>query len=115
MLVCFSSIQDIFDWIFEVDDTNSNADRCRLSFSIEYEMSFGHRVKYGVIENKATVRIQIHQDKTFAIVPVVKVCHMKIQGQTGMGCCRPSLEFRIIDPSRRPLVAALSITNISGP
>lgn len=65
--------------MFEVDGSLSGSDQQgRLSFSIEYEMTSKRKEIYGPIENKAVARVQIQQDNTFAIVPVVKVSRAAI-------------------------------------
>jgi len=71
--VCVCSVQDVFDWVFEVVDTDSvRDDTGRLAFTIEYELASAGALR-GHVENKVATRVQIQPDTTFAIVPVVKV------------------------------------------
>ena len=68
-----SSVQDVFDWVFEVVDTDAvRDDTGRLAFTIEYELASAGALR-GHVENKVATRVQIQPDTTFAIVPVVKV------------------------------------------
>lgn len=71
-----SSVQDVFDWVFEVIDTDAvRDDTGRLAFTIEYELASAGALR-GHVENKVATRVQIQPDTTYAIVPVVKVvCH----------------------------------------
>ena len=66
-------IQEIYDWVFEVDSGRTEKGPVRLSFSLEYEMTIKRHEMYGLIENKVGARIQIQDDDIRAIVPVVKV------------------------------------------
>jgi len=91
-------IQEVFEWIFEVDSGVSMGggvggysgggggdDRgARLQFSLEYELTGHNKKLYGggeggggggstSVENKAVARVQIQQDNTVSIVPVIKV------------------------------------------
>ena len=74
-------IQEIYDWVFEVDSGRTEKGPVRLSFSLEYEMTIKRHETYGLIENKVGARIQIQDDDIRAIVPVVKVT---IPGSTGL-------------------------------
>ena len=68
-----SSIQDVFDWVFEILDTDAvRDDTGRLAFTIEYELASAGAPR-GHVQNKVATRVQIQPDTTFAIVPVVKV------------------------------------------
>jgi len=68
-----SSIQDVFDWVFEILDTDAvRDDTGRLAFTIEYELASAGAPR-GHVQNKVATRVQIQPDTTFAIVAVVKV------------------------------------------
>jgi len=68
-----SSVQDVFDWVFEVVDSDAvRDDTGRLAFTIEYELASAGKLR-GHVQNKVATRVQIQPDTTFAIVPVVKV------------------------------------------
>jgi len=69
----FFRVQSIFDFVFEVDDGASGEDRGRLSFTLAYEMNSRQREMYGSVENRVVARLDIQQDNTHAIVPVIKV------------------------------------------
>ncbi len=75
--VCFR-VQDIFDIIFEVEDGVSGDDRGRLILTLEYERNLQKQESYGPIENKVVARVDIQQDNTHAIVPVIKVVYPDI-------------------------------------
>ena len=66
-------MQHVFDWIFEVDPDATGQDPGKLVFVLEYEMTLSNQEKYGSVANKVAARIQIQQDNTYAIVPVIKV------------------------------------------
>ena len=72
-LCFFSRIQDVFEWIFEVEDDAMDDDRGRLKMVLEYEMNTQFKETYGPVENKVASRVQIQRDNTFSIVPVMKV------------------------------------------
>jgi len=86
-VVCVCSVEDVFEWIFEVvDSDNVRDDTGRLAFTIEYELASAGALR-GHVENKVATRVQIQPDTTFAIVPVVKVSFPLISSELYTNCC----------------------------
>ena len=56
-----------------MDPDATGQDPGKLVFVLEYEMTLSNQEKYGSVANKVAARIQIQQDNTYAIVPVIKV------------------------------------------
>jgi len=65
-------IQDVFEWIFEVEEGAMDDDRGRMKMVLEYEMNTQFKEKYGTVENQVVSRVQIQRDNTYSIVPVIK-------------------------------------------
>jgi len=73
------SVEDIFEWLFEVDEDASGDDRGRINFIVEYEMNIQHKeTTYRAVENRIVARVEIQRDNTFAIIPVIKVSSCKL-------------------------------------
>ena len=73
----------MFDWIFEVEEDATGQDPGKLVFVLEYEITLMNQEKYGSVANKVAARIQIQQDNTYAIVPIIKV--RRDRGREGEG------------------------------
>lgn len=73
-------VQDIFDWIFEVEGDASGEDPGRLALSVRYGMDASTPEEQlsgtGGIENKLVARIELQRDNTYQIVPVIKTTEM---------------------------------------
>ncbi len=67
-------VQEIFDWIFEVEDDAEDEDPGRIIINIEYEMNSKKEETYGSTENRVVARVHIQHDNIYTIVPVIKVC-----------------------------------------
>ena len=66
-------VQEIFEWIFEVEDDAGEEDPGRLVLSLEYEMDSKNKETYGSTENKVVAQVPIQHDNVYTIVPVIKV------------------------------------------
>ena len=67
-------MQDVFDWILEVDSAASGEEPGRIVMDLEYEMAGQKgRSSASPVVNKLVADIQIQQDNTYTIVPVIKV------------------------------------------
>ena len=74
---CYNRVQDIFDWIFEVEGDASGEDPGRIALSVKYKMDTASPEvdleDSNGVENKLVASIQLQRDNTYQIVPVIKV------------------------------------------
>ena len=66
-------VQEIFEWIFEVEEDAGEEDPGRIVLSLEYEMDSKNKETYGSTENRVVAQVHIQHDNVFTIVPVIKV------------------------------------------
>lgn len=80
LMKCFlyRSVQELFSWLFEVDEDVEGEDRGRLIFSLEYEMTSSRKETFAPVRNKATAFIRYQTENLFTIVPVIKVRSNKL-------------------------------------
>ena len=71
-IVC-CRVQEIFEWIFEVEEDAGEEDPGRIVLSLEYEMDSKNKETYGSTENRVVAQVHIQHDNVFTIVPVIKV------------------------------------------
>ena len=69
----FCRIQEIFEWIFEVEEDAEDEDPGRIIINIEYEMNSKKEETYGSTDNRVVARVHIQHDNVLTIVPVIKV------------------------------------------
>jgi transmembrane protein 132 len=72
----FSDQQELFGWLFEVDNDVPDDERGRMVFTHEYEMTSSHKETFSPVRNKAIATVRFMHDNQYSVVPLVKMTEL---------------------------------------